>query len=521
LDRFDPVEAADNQTSTCVSSTFACNSGLNVSKAAVEAAQKAGKALFSNQEILASDAFVQSIVASSNYYASVSVSGLTKGWGFSPNPYWQSAGPSGSHHLTIELKPGFIARTVGIVVDPLDGSYCPSELTVSVARSSEALNASPVHPVAHNFSHIALHGQRFLFALLDNEDPCVKFIRIGIHRCVSSGQEARVRGIIVRATSAAISLPSSSTSSAPNSFRSLDSSFIWIQSITDGIVHDMKQEAVCDFSECEQGKDIAAKIHKVFVRVTRMICKYIGPVSVQEHKNVRNVRYACCRNAMLRIIPEALHHFWHSHCDISSCLDAAATNLCAAAMQCSIENTADDHCKQSFESLILLSDIVAPAFSFDDIRSTILNAIKRFVGDKLINSALLQHALRTSASSLWGQTGTPETIDSSLIWDQRSVQVPPGKYPVLHRWRGPLSGNRIVGEKSTQVKFFDFSTLRGPAFHRREHRAYYEIQVKVEGSGSQFGFITPEFQQDFSETAKGCGDDSQSWYVFQLHPFFF
>ncbi len=511
--------AEDSAPLTIVAPTSSLKSGLNVSKTTVDEAEKAGKSKISTQEIRASDQYVQSIVASSNYNLGAGhpgVSGLIKGFdAFASYPYWQSAGPSGSHHLTIEMKPGFIAETVGLVVDNADESYCPAELTVSVAQSVEALKQSIVHPVTHNFLDNGYRGQRFLFALLDNEDPSFKFIRIGIRRCVSSGQDTRVRGVVVRAKPAVVSRPAIPTASFDNSFRSFDSSFIWIQSITDGIVHELQKEHICNFSDCCHHKDVAGKIHKLFVRATDTVSKYLGPAHSQENGKLRLVRYTCSRNAVLRVVPETLRRIWRPDFDISSCLAAAVSNLCSEAMRCSMADTTDQICLESFESLIVLSDNVAGTFSVDDIRSTILQAIKQFIGKKLLDSALLQHALRTCSLSLWGQQGILEATSASLAsvqpLNQSFVQCSSKKSPLLQHWRGPASRSEITGDNSTRIRFFDFSTLKGPGFHRLEKHGYYEIQVKMACSCSQFGFFTPEFHQDPSEIEKGCGDDSHSW----------
>jgi hypothetical protein len=398
------------------------NSGMNVSKAIVDAAESAGKSKFSTGEAVASAAnFIASITASSNQSTA---SGLLNG----STTYWQSSGPTGSHYFDIEMKSGVLASTVGLVVDTSDESYCPAELTVAVAKDKASLSKSPVHPVAHNFA-MSPPGQKFMFALLDNEDPNVRFVRIGIRRCISGGQDTRVRGIIVRGScgAAEIKLTNPSTAAgSDNLFSSLDVSLVWIQSITEGILHDLHYEGSCNFAHCnqdgEEKKDVAVKVRHVFNRALHMSSKYFGPVSSQEDDRVRNVRYICCRNAILRIIPEALKNFWRPNFDISNCLTAATTGVCASAMLSPLANSTEKTCQNDFESLILFADCIAQDFSSEQIRSTILHAVQGFIGENLLRAALLQHALRTCASSLWDQNFTqprrqPVVGDSSCISD--------------------------------------------------------------------------------------------------------
>jgi hypothetical protein len=584
-------------------------SGLNVSSANVEAAEKAGKSNFKPEEIIASERYIQSIRASSN---ELSASSLVKGFSqFSSTPYWQSSGDAGSHYLTIELKLGCIASTVGLVVDTADGDYCPEDLTVSVAISATALAQSPVHPITHNFKGVASRsGRIFLFALLDNEDPSIRFIRIGIARCYSNGRDTRVRGIIVRPLKAEAETsapPALATISPTPSFQSLDKSFIWIQSITDGIVHKLLQDNFCDFSDCNHSKSISEKIHKAFSHALRMTSSYLGPSSPHDHAKIRNVRYTCCRNAILRVVPQSLHRCWSPDCDVTSFLSAAASDLCMAAMQCPMANFADQSCIESFESLILFADNIAGTVSVDDIRCVIVQAIQRFIGENVLDAALLQQSLRNCSMSMWGQHDTDylvhtgasskslasaapskgrpavlagsdssdqdaaadavadvksDAIDPSLIvpgyssvceihhramWclgcDALSCRItagpPNGWFHIIGRpprpkgavgtsqvsgkfltqasglplvaWRGPFDRYTV---SSSQVKFLNFSTVRGAGFHRDQRQGYYEIQVKQAGDCSQFGFCTPEFKQDFSEKSNGCGDDSHSWYGF-------
>ncbi len=86
------------------------------------------------------------------------------------------------------------------------------------------------------------------------------------------------------------------------------------------------------------------------------------------------------------------------------------------------------------------------------------------------------------------------------------------KIITLQSWRGDICRNDTSKfALDGSVTFYDFSTLRGPAFHRSESRGYYEIQVKEAGKYPQYGFCTPQFPQDVSESNKGCGDDANSW----------
>ena len=221
IDRFAAIVDSLPSTPEVPSAFYA--QGINVSKAEVEAAEKAGKAKFTADEIPASAEFIASIVPSSASTASGlsgSASNLTKA-GMSTSSYWQSAGPTGSHTLTIELQPGVTAGTIGLVVDPGDDSYCPAELTVSVAENAQALSKSPVHIVPHNFA--VGRPQGFLFALLGNEDPKIRFVRIGIKKCVSGGQDCRVRGIIVRPLAAPLKMvPASTAGTGATSFFSTE-----------------------------------------------------------------------------------------------------------------------------------------------------------------------------------------------------------------------------------------------------------------------------------------------------------
>ena len=169
------------------------NLGINVSKATVDAAEKAGKSKFSEAEVSESGKFVAKIVASSNQSAASDLINAS-----SKDRKWQSSGNTGSHFLEIELKTGFVASTVGLVVDTKDESYCPEVITVAVAKDKESLSKCLIQPIQHNFSISGTRGRKFIFALLDNEDPSVRFVRIGVQKCVSNGQDTVVRGIIVK-----------------------------------------------------------------------------------------------------------------------------------------------------------------------------------------------------------------------------------------------------------------------------------------------------------------------------------
>jgi hypothetical protein len=514
------IAADDASTLSKVPPPSSFNSGMNVSKATVDAAELAGKSKFSAGEAGSLANFVNTVVASSNQSAAL---GLLKG----TSSYWQSSGPTGSHYLDIEMKSGVLASTVGLVVDTTDESYCPAELTVAVAKDKESLSKSPVHSVAHNFSTV-IPGRKFMFALLDNEDPSVRFVRIGIQRCISGGQDTRVRGIIVRGSCGAAEIKMTNPSTDADScilFGSLDVSLVWIQSITEGILHDLHNEGSCNFTNCNQEgvgmKEVAARVRHVFNRALQMSSKYVGPQSSQEDIKVRNVRYLCSRNAMLRIVPEALKNCWRQNFDISKCLTAATSGLCASAMLSPLANLTDKTCQNDFESLILFADCIAPEFSSEKIRSTILHTVQGFIGENLLRAALLQHALRTCASYLWG---TKTFMDLSLAASSMPKLSPPVSKPIdsksqlLVPWRGSDSRNTL-STLPLSVKFHDFSTLKGCEFRRYEKHGYFEIEVIKELQYPQVGFCTSAFKKLPFETKNGCGDDADSWYDLALQVF--
>jgi hypothetical protein len=480
--------------------------GINVSKSMVEAAEKAGKSKFDANELRASANLIHNLTASSNQSTATAL--WKAGFVGSPSaPYWQTSGYS--HYLMIELKPGVSAKTVCLVVDPNDDSYQPTDVTVSVGQDADALSRCPVHPVLHNFS-ISAPGQNLLFALLDNEDPSVRFIRVGMR---ARGQDLRVRGIIVRPLEVAVKPTSPSFVDGSTLSQCLDASLIWMQSITDGVVFELQHEGSCNFSGCRGSQEIITKINAAFKRASTLTHKYTGPT---EDKLMRNVRYMCSRNAILRLVPTALLHCWQSNVNVTSCLTAAVADLCSAAIHPA--NATGTPCTDAFESLILFADNVASTFSLEEIHSTIRHAIQDFIGENLLNAALLQNVFRKCSLSLWGMSCTDAAAASPPPVSKDSV--PPATASSsssivksgLVSWRGDASRNEVSFD-SSQVTFRDFSTVRGRSFHRHEKHGYYEIEVKTTCVYPQFGFCTPEFTQKSWETMNGCGDDSNSWYT--------
>lgn len=259
--------AEDWSPTTQVAPSSVYSLGTNVSKSMVEAAEKAGKSKFDANELRSSADLIHNLTASSNQSTATAI--WKAGFVVSPSvPYWQTSGPSNSHYLMIELKPGVSAKTVCLVTDSYDDSYQPTEVTVSVGQDAEAVSRCPVHSVLHNFSDQP--GQKLLFALLDNEDPSVRFIRVGMR---SRGQDLRVRGIIVRPLQVVAKPSSPSFFDVGTSSQCLDASFIWMQSITDGIVHELQHEGLCNFSGCRGGQDITTKINGAFKRALALTHK--------------------------------------------------------------------------------------------------------------------------------------------------------------------------------------------------------------------------------------------------------
>jgi hypothetical protein len=479
------------------------NLGLNVSKATVDVAEKAGKSKFSETEVSESAKFIAKIVSSSNQSAASDLINAS-----SKTRKWQSSGNTGSHFLEIELKTGFVASTVGLVVDTTDDSYCPEVITVAVGKDKESLSKCPIQPVQHNFSISGTRGRKFMFALLDNEDPSVRFVRIGVQKCVSNGQDTVVRGIIVRGSAPeAKVVHHDSDAPTSNSFRSLDVPFILMQSISEGILHDLQHEGLCKFSDCNENKDIFVKLSHIFNRSLQLSSKYIGPVSLQENEKNRKVRFMCCRNAILRLVPDALIHYLREKCDIRSCLAGVTTDLCLSAVRAASADSSDKGCVDVFQSLILFADNIAHVIALEDIHSTILHAVEEFISGNLLHAAVLQHSLHTCSMSMWGQSPAAVVAGSSSH-STTSTLVP---------WRGKET-RYTVSKDSSFVKFHDFSTLRGPAFNRHGQRGYYEIVVTKSCHFPQFGFCTNSFECSLTATGKGCGDDSHSWYSFTPKP---
>jgi hypothetical protein len=480
------------------------NSGLNVSKATVDSAELAGKSKFSETEVSESGKFIAKIVASSNQSAASDLINAS-----SKARKWQSAGNTGSHFLEIELKPGFVASTVGLVVDTTDESYCPEVITVAVGKNKESLSKCPIQPVQHNFSISGTRGRKFMFALLDNEDPSVRFVRIGVQRCLSNGQDTVIRGIIVRGSDPeAKVVHHDSDAPTNNSFRSLDAPFILMQSISEGILYDLQHEGLCEFSDCNENKDIFGKLSRIFNRSLQLSSKYFGPVSLQENEQNRKVRFMCCRNAILRLVPDALIHHLREKCDIRSCLAGLTTDLCLSTLRAPSADSSDNCCVDFFQSLILFADNIAHVVALEEIHSTILQAVEHFISGNLLHAAVLQHSLHTCSMSMWGQSPAAVVGSSSYSAPTSATLVP---------WRGKET-RYTVSKDSSSVKFHDFSTLRGPAFNRHGHHGYYEIVVTKSCHFPQFGFFTNSFECSLTETGKGCGDDSHSWYSFNPKP---
>ena len=95
-------------------------------------------------------------------------------------------------------------------------------------------------------------------------------------------------------------VPASNAGTGSASWISLDETLIWIQSITDGIVHQLQQAGSCNFSDCSSRSDprhVSAILRRAFHQDILATSKYV-PL-VQDCEELRSMRYICCRNAML------------------------------------------------------------------------------------------------------------------------------------------------------------------------------------------------------------------------------
>jgi hypothetical protein len=313
-----------------------------------------------------------------------------------------------------------------------------------------------------------------------------------------------VRGIIVRADKEEKELVPIVQDSCRASFLSLDASYVWIQSISDGILHELRNELSRDFFKSSDSKDVSASIYHAHECALLISSKYFGPVTQAENSKVRKAQQLCCRNIFLQIIPKILFELLPSKSDLQCCLASMCKSLCTSAAA----NASDKACIQAFESMILFADVASTQLSLSDIQHTILHEVELFIGKSILSSAILQIAFSKCSRLLWGSNCA---ASARLAEEQMG-----GKSFELVCWRG-TSSNLLRSSKRTsprRVDFSDFVTLRGPAFHRCELSGYFEVTVKEQCSHPHFGFCTAQFLQSdaqVSETEGSCGCDLNSW----------
>ncbi|CAG7818352.1 unnamed protein product [Allacma fusca] len=103
-----------------------------------------------------------------------------------PNTYWQSCGTQGKHWIRMEMEPNVLLQQLKITVDPADGSYMPSK--VSVCAGNSFMNMK-------DLAFITIGTNATTVTLLSNVPDYYKVFEINILQCRNGGIDCRVHGI--------------------------------------------------------------------------------------------------------------------------------------------------------------------------------------------------------------------------------------------------------------------------------------------------------------------------------------
>ena len=104
------------------------------------------------------------------------------------NTYWQSCGTKGKHWIRLEIEQNVLVQQLKIMVDPADGSYMPSK--VSVCGGNSFMNMKEL-------AFVNIGTNATTITLVSNLSEHYKIIEINILECRNGGIDCRVHGLSI------------------------------------------------------------------------------------------------------------------------------------------------------------------------------------------------------------------------------------------------------------------------------------------------------------------------------------
>ncbi|ODN06550.1 E3 ubiquitin-protein ligase HERC2 [Orchesella cincta] len=105
-----------------------------------------------------------------------------------PTTFWQSCGNQGKHWMMLEMQPNVLVQHLKMTVDPSDGSYMPSKVSISVGSSTANMK---------DLTFILIPSTAAVVTLLSDLKEYYRFIEINILQCRNGGIDCRIHGLNV------------------------------------------------------------------------------------------------------------------------------------------------------------------------------------------------------------------------------------------------------------------------------------------------------------------------------------
>lgn len=105
-----------------------------------------------------------------------------------PLTFWQSCGTQGKHWILLEMQSNVLIQSLRMTVNPDDGSYMPSKLSINVGNNTRNMKQLAFVNVGPNASNVLLISELKEF---------YRFVEINILQCRNGGIDCRVHGLSI------------------------------------------------------------------------------------------------------------------------------------------------------------------------------------------------------------------------------------------------------------------------------------------------------------------------------------